>query len=102
MSRRTWSAEAKLAVILEMLKGQEPVTGLCHRHGVALNQAYRWRDSFLENGKAGLRDRRNPKHRDPVQEEMRKLRELAGSQALIIEAQKKLAGMPAFGGNGSW
>ena len=48
----------------------------------------------------GLRDQRNPKHRDPVKEELRALRELAGSQALIIEAQKKLAGLPGFGSNG--
>jgi len=33
---------------------------------------------------------------------MRRLRELAGSQALIIDAQKKLAGMPEFGANGKW
>ena len=98
--RRTWKLEEKLAVVLEMLKGQEPVTSICHRHGVAMAQVYRWRDAFIERGKLGLKDQRNPKHRDPVQEENRKLRELAGSQALIIDAQKKLAGMPEFGQNG--
>ena len=102
MSRRTWSADEKLAVVLEMLKGQEAVTALCHRHGVALSQAYRWRDAFLERGKLGLKDQRHPKHRDPVQEENRRLRELAGGQALIIDAQKKLAGMPMVGQNGNW
>ena len=102
MSRRTWSADEKLAVILEMLKGQETVTALCARHGVALSQVYRWRDAFLERGQLGLKDQRNPKHRDPIQEEVRQLRELAGSQALIIDAQKKLAGMPEFRQNGGW
>jgi transposase-like protein len=102
MARRTWTGEEKVAVVLEMLKGQETVTSVCQRHGVALSQAYRWRDAFLERGQAGLRDQRNPKHRDPVQEELRQLRELAGSQALIIDAQKKLASLPAFGRNGSW
>ena len=29
-----------------MLKGQESVASLCHRHGVAMSQAYRWRDAF--------------------------------------------------------
>ena len=102
MARRTWTGEAKLAVVLEMVKGQESVTSLCHRHGVALSQAYRWRDAFLERGQAGLRDQRHPKHRDPVQDELRQLRELAGSQALIIDAQKKLAGLPAVGRHGRW
>ena len=100
--RRTWKLEEKLAVVLELLKGEESVTSLCHRHGVAMAQAYRWRDAFIERGKLGLKDQRNPKHRDPVQEENRRLRELAGSQALIIDAQKKLAGMPMVGQNGGW
>ena len=102
MQRRTWKPEEKLAVVLEILKGEESVTSICHRHGVAMAQAYRWRDVFIERGKMGLNNQRNPKHRDPVQEEMRRLRELAGSQALIIEAQKKLAGIPAFRRNGTW
>ena len=100
--RRTWKLEEKLAVVLEVLKGQESVALLCHRHGVAMAQVYRWRDAFIERGKLGLKDQRNPKHRDPVQEENRRLRELAGSQALIIDAQKKLAGMPMVGQNGTW
>jgi len=102
MSRRTWTVEEKLSIVLEMVKGQESVTSLCHRHGVALSQAYCWRDAFLERGKLGLRDQRNPKHRDSVKEELRALRELAGSQALIIEAQKKFTGMLAENGNGTW
>lgn len=101
MSRHTWTVEEKLSVVLEMLKGQESVTSLCHRHGVAMSQVYRWRDAFLERGKQGLKDQRNPKHHDPVKEELRALRELAGSQALIIDAQKKLAGLPGFGTNGA-
>ena len=101
MSRRTWTVEEKLSMVLEMVKGQESITSFCHRHGVAMSQAYRWRDAFLERGKLGLRDQRNPKHRDPVKEELRALRALAGSQALSIEAQKNLAGLPGFGTNGA-
>ena len=102
MGRRIWTQEQKLAVVLEILKGNESITAICHRHSVAMNQAYRWRDAFLEGGRKGLQDRRNPQHRDPVREENRKLKELVGSQALIIEAQKKLAGMLAEDGSGRW
>ena len=91
MGRRMWTQEQKLAVVLEMLKGSESITTICQRHSVAMNQAYRWRDAFLEGG-------RNPQHRDPVREENRKLKEMVGSQALIIEAQKKLA----EDGSGRW
>ena len=50
MSRRTWTVEEKLSMVLEMVKGHEAITSLCHRHGVAMSQAYRWRDAFLERG----------------------------------------------------
>ena len=53
MSRRTWTVEEKLSVVLEMVKGQESVTSLCYRHGVAMSQVYRWRDAFLERGITG-------------------------------------------------
>ena len=97
MARHTWTVEEKLSIVLEMVKGQESVTSLCHRHGVAMSQAYRWRDAFLERGKVGLRDQRNPKHCDPVKEELRALRELAGSQARSIDAQKSSRVCPASG-----
>lgn len=102
MGRRVWTFEQKLGVVLEIVKGSEPVTAICHRHQVAMSQAYRWRDAFLKGGRDGLQDRRHPQHRDPVREENRKLKELVGSQALIIDAQKKLAGLCAEDGSGTW
>ncbi len=99
MGRRIWTQEQKLAVVLEMMKGGDSIAAICHRHGVAMHQAYRWRDTFLEGGRKGLLDKRKPQHRDPVREENRTLKELVGSQALIIEAQKKLAGMLAEDGS---
>jgi len=102
MGRRVWTQEQKLAVVLEILKGSEPITAICHRHSVAMSQAYRWQDAFLAGGRQGLQDRRHPQHRDPVREENRKLKELVGSQALVIDAQKKLTGLLAEDGNGTW
>ena len=47
---------------------------------------------WREDGKA-LTDKRTRSGRDPVLDENRQLKELAGQQALIIEVQKKLAGI---------
>jgi transposase-like protein len=66
---------------------------MCTRHGVSATQAYRWLDQFLEGGRTALGDKRHRGNRDPVADENRRLKELAGQQALIIEAQKKLAGI---------
>ena len=92
MNRKIWTAEEKLRIVIALLKGEDSVTEICHRHQVSATQAYRWRDQFLEGGKKALSDGRTKKGRDPLVEENRRLKELVGSQALIIEAQKKLMG----------
>jgi len=80
-------------IVLEMVKGQDSVAAICTRHGVSATQAYRWQEQFLAGGRAALADKRGKGNYDPVADENRRLKELAGQQALIIEAQKKLAGI---------
>ncbi len=93
MNRKLWSNEEKVAIILEILRGGESAAVVCTRYGVSVTQAYRWLDRFLEGGRKALTDKRTGRGRDPVLDENRQLKELAGQQALIIEAQKKLAGI---------
>ena len=93
MNRRNWSIEEKITVALEMIKGIDPAAVICARHGVSSTQAYKWQEQFLSGGRAALGDRRTKGGRDPLADENRRLKELAGQQALIIDAQKKLAGI---------
>ncbi len=93
MNRKLWSNEEKVAIVLEILRGDESAAAVCTRYGVSATQAYRWLDRFLEGGRSALVDKRTRRGRDPVLDENRQLKELAGQQALIIEAQKKLAGI---------
>ena len=51
MNRKLWSNEEKVAIILEILRGDEPAAAICTRHGVSATQAYRWLDRFLEGGR---------------------------------------------------
>jgi transposase len=93
MNRKVWSNEEKATIVLEMIKGQESIAAICARHGVSATQAYHWQEQFLAGGRSALADKRTRGGRDPVADENRRLKELAGQQALIIEAQKKLAGI---------
>ena len=93
MNRKIWSNEEKATIVLGMIKGEEAVAAICARHGVSATQAYRWQEQFLSGGRAALSDRRTRGSRDLVTDENRRLKELAGQQALVIEAQKKLAGI---------
>jgi len=58
MNRRVWFNEEKATIVLEMLRGDEPMAVICNRHGVSATQAYRWLDRFLEGGRKALADRR--------------------------------------------
>jgi len=53
-TRRKYSAEEKIRIVLEGLKGEVSITELCRREGIVSNLYYRWSKDFLEAGKKRL------------------------------------------------
>ena len=53
-TRRKFSAEEKITIVLEGLKGEESVATICRREGIAPALYYRWSKDFLEAGKKRL------------------------------------------------
>ncbi len=53
-TRRRFSAEEKIRIILEGLRGEESIASLCRREGLNPNLYYRWSKEFLEAGKKRL------------------------------------------------
>ena len=53
-TRRKFSAEEKIRIVLDGLRGEVSVTELCRREGIAANLYYRWSKDFLEAGKKRL------------------------------------------------
>jgi transposase len=53
-TRRKFSAEEKIRIVLEGLRGEDSVAAICRREGIASNQYYRWSKEFLEAGKHRL------------------------------------------------
>ena len=53
-SRRKFSPEEKIRIVLEGLRGEQSVSELCRREGIASNLYYRWSKDFLEAGKKQL------------------------------------------------
>ena len=70
-TKRRFSAEEKIRVVLEGLRGMIPVTELCRREGIPTAAYYRWSKSFLEAGKNGLT---LDTKRDANSEEVRRLK----------------------------
>ncbi len=53
-TRRKFSAEEKIRIVLEGLRGEESIAALCRREGLNPNLYYRWSKEFLEAGKKRL------------------------------------------------
>ena len=53
-TRRHFSAEEKIRIVLEGLRGEDSVAELCRKEGIAQNLYYRWSKEFLEAGKKRL------------------------------------------------
>jgi transposase len=53
-TRRQYSAEEKIRIVLEGLKGEVSISELCRREGIVSNLYYRWSKDFLEAGKKRL------------------------------------------------
>ena len=53
-TRRHYSAEEKIRIVLEGLRGEDSIAELCRREGIVQNLYYRWSKDFLEAGKKRL------------------------------------------------
>jgi transposase len=53
-TRRHFSAEEKIRIVLEGLRGDESIAELCRREGIASSMHYGWSKEFLEAGKRRL------------------------------------------------
>jgi len=71
-TRKQFTAEEKIRIVLEGLRGETPISELCRRERIAPTMYYRWSKAFLEAGKNGLtRDTQ----RDATVNEVRTLKE---------------------------
>ncbi len=53
-TRKQYSAEEKIRIVLEGLRGEESIAALCRREGIAESLYYSWSKEFLEAGKKRL------------------------------------------------
>ena len=53
-TRRKFTSEEKIRIVLEGLRGEESIATLCRREGINPNLYYRWSKGFLEEGKKRL------------------------------------------------
>jgi transposase len=92
-TRRHYSAEDKIRIVLEGLRGEETISALCRREGIADGLYYSWSKEFLEAGKKRLAgDTARAATTDEVKTLRRQaqdLKEVVAEQALELRLLKK-------------
>jgi transposase len=53
-TRKKYSSEEKIRIVLEGLRGEASIADLCHKEGIQPNVYYKWSKDFLEAGKKRL------------------------------------------------
>ena len=54
-TRRNYSSEEKIRIIIEGLRGETSIAGLCRKEGISQGIYYKWSKDFMEAGKGRLK-----------------------------------------------
>ena len=92
-TRRHYSAEDKIRIVLEGFRGEHSIAELCRREGIAESLYYSWSKEFLEAGKRRLagdtaREATSGEVKT-LRQEARVLKEVVAEQALELRLLKK-------------
>jgi transposase len=71
-TKKHFTSEEKIRIVLEGLRGDIPISDLCRREGVSAATYYKWSKDFLDAGKNGLT---LSTKRDATTDEVRKLKD---------------------------
>lgn len=80
-TRRQFSAEEKIRIVLEGLRGEDSIAELCRREGIATSMYYAWSKDFLEAGKRRLA---GDTARAATSDEVRDLRRESGALKEVV------------------
>src|ERR1700756_1325944 len=92
-TRRHFSAEDKIRIVLERLRGEDSIAALCRKESITQSQYYGWSKEFLEARKRRLAgDTARAATTDEVKQlrrEAQDLKEVVAEQALELRLLKK-------------
>ena len=93
LTRRKFTAEEKVRIVLEGFRRDTPIRDLCRREGIHPGTYYAWLKDFMEAGKERLvRDNIRDANRSEVQELKRengRLKQLVAELSLQVHVLKK-------------
>ncbi len=92
-TRKRYSSEEKIRIVLAGLRGEDSITELCRQEGIAQGLYYSWSKEFLEAGKKRLAGdtmrEANTGEVKNLRREAHDLKEVVAEQALELRLLKK-------------
>ena len=92
-TRKHYSSEEKIRIVLDGLRGEDSIAELCRREGISQGIYYKWSKDFMEAGKKRLAgDTARAANADEVKElrrEAKDLKEVVAEQTLELRLLKK-------------
>ena len=86
MARRTFTAEFKAKVVLEIISGTKSMAEACREYSLKADLLAHWKAQFLSNASKVFE---SASEADPQQARIAELERLAGKQSLEMEILKK-------------
>ncbi|NLT52287.1 MAG: transposase [Ignavibacteria bacterium] len=88
-NKKPRSAEEKLSIVLEGIKGEISISEICRKYGLSQSVYYKWRDKFFEGGKKALTNSSDSLTPRTDQAKIEELEKVIGRQTVVIEVLKK-------------
>ena len=92
-TRKQYSAEEKIRIVLDGLRGESSISELCRREGISESLYYNWSKDFMEAGKKRLAGdtarQATSSEVTSLKREARDLKEVVAEQTLELRLLKK-------------
>jgi transposase len=93
-TQRIYSAEQKIIIVMEGIRGEETIAELCRRYGIAETTYYKWNKEFIEAGKRRLSGdevrQATSSEVEELRRENKKLKESLADIMIRYDIQKKI------------
>jgi transposase len=92
-TRKRYTAEEKIRIVMEGIRGDDPISTICRREGIHANMYYKWLKSFMEAGKERLKgeEKRGATHGevDELKRDNERLKQLVADLSVANMVLKK-------------
>lgn len=92
-----WSVEKRYEIVMEAIKGKEPIAAIARKYQVSDAIIHKWRERFYEGGKEALNfesgNSASRSREEALQQQIEELEKVIGQQAVEIRFLKKLSKM---------